>query len=106
MNLKNVLCLVSQVLLVQDISAGRIPNAPTVTIDSGVVVGTSTNIPGASPVVKYLGIPYAAPVERFSPPMRPAKWDSPLNATAYGQTCIQAFVVGGGKFPEIVPARY
>lgn len=65
---------------------------PTVTIDSGVVQGVSTSIPGAPQnVTKYLGIPFAAKPVRFAPPQSPAAWKTPLKATKYGPACIQEF---------------
>jgi para-nitrobenzyl esterase len=43
-------------------------------------------------VTKFLGIPYAAPPVgnlRWMPPVSPAHWTSPLQATAYGSNCPQ-----------------
>ena len=95
---------------------------PTVTLDSGVVVGTSVAIPldssvgliprdnivnsttrdangtvlqAAGPVVvnEYLGIPYASsPPLRFAPPSPAKSWTSPLDATAYKSICIEQFM--------------
>ncbi|KAI8238895.1 hypothetical protein K4K53_004354 [Colletotrichum sp. SAR 10_77] len=65
---------------------------PSVTIASGVVVG-ATSAPGAN---TYLGIPFAkSPPERFSPPQAPAKWTTPLTATAFKPACIQQFSDSG-----------
>ncbi|KAJ6440070.1 cholinesterase [Purpureocillium lavendulum] len=64
--------------------------APTATLDAGPVFGASTSLPGAvAPVNKFLGIPYAAPPQRFRLPTPPAKWTRPRNATAFGASCIQ-----------------
>ncbi|EXJ78651.1 hypothetical protein A1O1_09052 [Capronia coronata CBS 617.96] len=69
---------------------------PTVTIDSGVVVGVATSPAGATVTVnKYLGIPFAASPIRFAPPTQPTPWTSPYNATKYGPACIQQF-----NYPE------
>jgi carboxylesterase 3/5 len=65
---------------------------PTATISSGVVHGVATTVPGSSVTVnKFLGIPYAAQPERFSPARPPAPWSTPYEATAYGPACIQQF---------------
>ncbi|KAJ9641752.1 uncharacterized protein PV06_03775 [Exophiala oligosperma] len=66
--------------------------APSVTIDSGPVVGTTTSPPGASATVdKYLGIPFAASPVRFAPATKPTPWREPFQATKYGPACIQQF---------------
>ena len=69
---------------------------PTVTVDSGLVVGTATSLSGASAsVTKYLGIPFAASPTRFAPAARPTSWKTPLDATKYGPACLQQF-----NYPE------
>ena len=67
---------------------------PSVTLDAGVVVGTATTLPlpGAIPVNKFLGIPFAAPPERFAAPQPPKSWSTPFNATQLKPTCIQTFI--------------
>lgn len=61
---------------------------PTVTISSGVVVGTS-----AAFVNAYLGVPFAqSPPERFSPPVPASAWTSPLQAQTLKPACIQQFM--------------
>ena len=69
------------------------PGSPTVRIDSGVVIGTTTTLPSATAVVhKYLGIPFAdSPPQRFSPPEKPDRWFRPLDTTKYKPACIQQF---------------
>lgn len=75
--------------------------APTVTVDSGPVVGTTTSLSGASVyVTKYLGIPFAASPTRFAPAARPTPWKTPLNATKYGPACVQQF-----NYPEATRNR-
>lgn len=72
------------------------PQNPTVTIDSGAIIGTATTFPGGkAPVLKYLGVPFAAKPVRFEPPVKPSKWSTPFDATKYGPACIQQF-----NFPE------
>lgn len=76
------------------VSAGAAPaasgNAPTATIDSGVIVGVQTNLANSSNLVnQYLGVPFAASPTRFSPPQTATPWSSPLQATQRGPACIQ-----------------
>jgi acetylcholinesterase len=42
-------------------------------------------------VNKYLGIPFAAPPQRFSPPQKPQSWAHPIEAKAVKPACIQQF---------------
>ena len=37
----------------------------------------------------FLGIPYAEPPKRFSPPAPKTSWSSPLDATSFGEICLQ-----------------
>ena len=68
---------------------------PTATIDSGVVTGKVTHIPGSgSPVNQFLGIPFAQPPVgdlRFAPPEKPHAWNRTYNAAAQPPACIQDF---------------
>jgi hypothetical protein len=66
---------------------------PTVTIASGVVVGTSVAEPSSGVIVnQYLGIPFAAsPPVRFAPPEAALPWTTPLNASAFKDACVQQF---------------
>jgi hypothetical protein len=69
-----------------------IPCDPTVTIDGGTIVGTTTSIQGTS-INQFLGIPFAsAPTgaQRFSPPI-PTTWSDPLDTKAFKPACIQVF---------------
>jgi carboxylesterase type B len=70
----------------------RAASAPSATLDSGVVIGTTTTLP-SSPITvnKFLGIPFAAPPVRFSPPVSPAPWSKPLDTSANKPSCIQQF---------------
>ena len=70
--------------------------APTVTIASGVIIGTTTkpanqpNLPTSANA--YLGVPFAkSPPQRFSPPEAVQPWSSPLQAKALKPACIQQF---------------
>ncbi|KAI1044569.1 hypothetical protein LB505_010403 [Fusarium chuoi] len=65
---------------------------PTATLDSGPIFGLTTTLPAASPVNKFLGIPYAAKPQRFSRATGPEPWTEPLNATRFGPSCRQLFV--------------
>lgn len=67
---------------------------PTVTIDAGVVIGTTTSLPMATATVnKFLGVPFAkSPPERFSPPESPGTFAKPIMATKWSAACNQQFV--------------
>ncbi|KAF7876484.1 hypothetical protein EAF04_001574 [Stromatinia cepivora] len=66
---------------------------PVAIISQGVVSGISISVPGvALPVSKFLGIPFARPPQRFSPPITPGLFTSnPYNATQLKASCIQQF---------------
>lgn len=67
---------------------------PTATILNGTIIGTTATVTGPTSTVtvnKFLGIPYAAKPERFSPPQRHATWTSPLNTQNFKNSCMQAF---------------
>ncbi|KAK7212621.1 hypothetical protein V2G26_019799 [Clonostachys chloroleuca] len=69
-------------------------NNPTVTIDSGPVMGLVTPIPNSDvKVEKYLGIPFAKPPPRFSPPEPIEAWaPATLNATEHGPYCYENYL--------------
>ncbi|KAH7243725.1 Alpha/Beta hydrolase protein [Fusarium redolens] len=75
---------------------------PTATLDSGPIFGLTTTLPAASPVNKFLGIPYAAKPQRFSRAEKPEPWTRPLNATTFGPSCRQLFVESA-NFVELAP---
>ncbi|CAD0027308.1 unnamed protein product, partial [Aureobasidium pullulans] len=56
--------------LVSSHAVGSAQTGPTVRIENGLVLGTTTSVPAASATVnQFLGIPFAqSPPERFSPP--------------------------------------
>ncbi|KAK0725093.1 Alpha/Beta hydrolase protein [Lasiosphaeris hirsuta] len=65
---------------------------PTATIDSGVVIGATTMLPEAKTEVdKFLGIPYSSPTGRWALPHEVDAWHKPLNASAIGPICVQAW---------------
>jgi carboxylesterase type B len=74
-------------------SLAKCNDAPTATIDSGVIVGKTTALPAAlGPVSQFLGIPFAkSPPERFSPAQPPSRFREPLNVTEWKPACIQQF---------------
>lgn len=97
-NLAVICCLASVALTAPAAhNAVRQASAPTATIDSGVVIGTTTSIAGApQPLVdQYLGVPYAASPTRFSPAQTATPWSQPYSATQRGPACIQQF-----NYPE------
>jgi carboxylesterase type B len=68
------------------------PKRPTATIDSGVVVGTTTSTPSSPFIVEqFLGVPFAAAPVRFKPPKPPIPWTSPYDASTYKPSCFQQF---------------
>lgn len=75
-------------------SCGYPGGGPTATIDAGVVIGTTTSLPGATATVnKFLGVPFAkSPPTRFAPPEKPAPFSSPIEAKQWSPACIQQFV--------------
>ncbi|KAG8408586.1 hypothetical protein J3458_019617 [Metarhizium acridum] len=100
--------LVSCIVLLQAATSAAIPAipashnaAPTATLDSGLIFGIATQLPGApGPVNKFLGIPYAEEPERFALSKPPKRWSSPKNTTAFGPSCYQLVAytdVGPGK---------
>ena len=92
MELKTVCLALVPILFRHVLSAPAGSGPPTVTVDSGSVVGIQTTFPGSDVIVnKYLGIPFAAPPVRFEPPVPPAPWSSPYDASKYGPACIQQF---------------
>jgi carboxylesterase 2 len=78
---------------------------PTVTLASGIVIGTTTrptNQPSLTAQANaYLGVPFAlSPPERFSPPEAVSPWSSPLAAQTVKPACIQQFS-GTGRSQEL-----
>ncbi|KAG5982026.1 hypothetical protein E4U55_002416 [Claviceps digitariae] len=76
----------------------------TVTIDSGPVTGTYTDtiVDAAAAdddayanttaaVARFLGIRFGEPPLRFAPAQPAKPWSSPLDASAFGSTCLQQF---------------
>lgn len=80
--------------------------APTATVESGQLIGKSTSLPNALGLVnQFLGVPFAAPPVRFSPPQPAAAFHEPNNATVFKPACVQQFqcayyvVVGATCYP-------
>jgi carboxylesterase 2 len=72
---------------------------PTVTLDSGVVIGTATGVLNQPSVTglasAYLGVPFASsPPLRFAPPTAASPWKEPLVAQKLPPACLQAFGTG------------
>lgn len=66
--------------------------APTAKVDAGILVGKAVNLPAAlGPVNQFLGVPFASPPERFSPPKPVTHSEQRINATDYKPSCIQQF---------------
>ncbi|PQE04500.1 carboxylesterase hlo protein [Rutstroemia sp. NJR-2017a BVV2] len=80
-------------LLLSGLAKAEDATKPVVTVIQGSIKGISTTVPGvSSPVHKYLGIPFAAPPERFSPPTVPGPFvPNPYDASTLKPACIQEF---------------
>ena len=65
---------------------------PSVTIDSGVVLGiTKTENSTGEGLSAFLGIPFADKPIRWGVPQPPKPWSTPFDASNYGPSCIQQF---------------
>jgi carboxylesterase type B len=63
---------------------------PTVTLNDGVYVGTTTQVPSATATVDlFYAIPYAAKPERFSPPQPRVKGNEKFDAINQPPVCPQ-----------------
>ena len=72
---------------------------PTVTIDSGVVIGITTSLSDASVTVdKFLGIPFAASPTRFAPAATHTAWTSPYYASQFGYACVEQWAPENEEF--------
>ncbi len=78
----------------QEYGAGVVPTR--VKIDSGLIIGAPTTVPGANTAVnRYLGVPFAkSPPARFEPPEQVAAWSQPLETKQFKPSCIQALATG------------
>ena len=77
---------------------------PTVAVDAGLLVGTTTSLPGATAsALKFLGVPFAARPARFAPPERPVPWSKALRAVRWRESCVQQFVGMSCARPFISP---
>jgi carboxylesterase type B len=69
---------------------------PYAQTDAGPVVGFIETVPNAVYDLNvYLGIPFAAPPERWTVPEPPSPWEKPYDASSIGPACIQQF-----NYPE------
>lgn len=70
--------------------ARQATSEPSASIDSGIVIGVQTSLPGSPNLVnKYLGVPFAASPTRFAPAETATPWTEPYRATQNGPACIQ-----------------
>lgn len=94
MTLLTTLLLCSCTTLAIIVRSGVPGQYPTATIDSGVIIGTTTTVPLATSTVhKFLNVPFASPPERFRPPQPPQPWTAPYNATIkYNIACYQNYI--------------
>jgi hypothetical protein len=65
---------------------------PTVSVESGPLVGTTTSLPSATAsVAQFLGVPFADKPKRFLPPAKSTPWTKPRKAQKWKKACIQQF---------------
>lgn len=68
------------------------PARPVAQTDAGPVMGFRQTVPDAKYKLNtYLGVPFATPPERWSPPVPPSPWTEPYDASTIGPACIQQF---------------
>lgn len=77
--------MAAQRLLAAGVVSVASAGAPIAQTTTGPVLGINTATGGAA----FLGIPFAAPPQRWGPPVPHAPWTTPLNASTYGAGCIQ-----------------
>jgi carboxylesterase type B len=69
---------------------------PHALTDAGPVIGNTRTVPDANYDLNvYLGVPFAAPPERWLPPVPPTPWEEPYDASTISPACIQQF-----NYPE------
>jgi len=94
--IRNVAAAATFLSLVNAAPTTPAPN-PTVTIASGVVIGTATRVsnqPSVTALVNaYLGVPFADKPVRFAPP-QPAPAFGTINAQTNPPACLQQFLSG------------
>ena len=97
-SLSEVMGLRNNLLPLLYVLGGVVAQTPTVTLDTGIWKGVPTQQAGSSiSVHKYLGLPFAAPPVRFSPPQPPASSTAQRNADKLPPACIQN---GGSGFSQ------
>jgi carboxylesterase type B len=84
--------LISLLLLPSNLALPTTNGRPSVTIDSGVVLGiTKTENQTGLQLNVFLGVPFAAKPVRWAPAKPPTPWTTPFDASKYGPACIQQF---------------
>lgn len=101
------LALLLRLVLAQDCEATDAASGPKATLPSGLnIIGTYKSLPNAAATVnQFLGVPFASPPERFSPP-EPFVTDETCPGTIEAKTwkpaCIQQFQGATGPFYELI----
>lgn len=87
-------------------SISVVAQMPTVSLDQGSFVGTTTMVPGASQsAMKFLGMPFASQVERWAAPQPVPTSPVTLDATIPRAACIQQFS-GTGMSRQFVMSAF
>lgn len=88
--LSKLVCLLEASLVLLPVATYAALLAPSATLDSGVIIGTTSSPPGSTVTVnQFLGVPFAAKPVRFGMPEPPCKWMEPLNTTKHAPACLQ-----------------
>ena len=94
MSLTNILWLLGLSLALLPSACYASASAPSVTLEAGVIVATTSTAPGSTITVKqFLGVPFAAKPLRFDMPEAPAKWTKPLKTNEQAPSCVQQLLV-------------
>ena len=98
----SVLATLSQLYAIPSPHAAT--NVPSVALPNGdTLLGVEATVNGAPETVnQFLGVPFAAPPERFSPAIEAGRLGV-YNASEYGPACIQQFVCEYCLSHRIVP---
>lgn len=93
--MRRILLGVALVAVLMTVPAAAGADPLVVRTDAGAVRGFADG-----PVLRFHGVPYAAPPVRWTPPERVTPWQGVRDATQFGPTCAQT-----GSLPGVVDSR-